>query len=171
VELSCENDTSLYLKFLETYKTFINKDDLIDFESSGYNQNSILIQVKDNYLKQRPDVSLCFIPLNEKYQDAKYVTPTSDEKKFCGEDEGDDGDEGGDEGDRCCIQKFMDEKKTILTDAEKINDDIYNLFKINVSNGEKYDGTNFRVFVLITIPYVDTYYYQYIEPNTISFKN
>jgi hypothetical protein len=174
--ISCENNTSLYDDFLKEFKTYNEVNDLIDFQSSGYNKNSIFIQISDYYLKKRPDdddVSLFFIPLNKEYKDAKYVTPTPDEKiKFCeGEDnEGEDDEEEEEEANTCCIKKFVGEN-IILTPAETINDDIYNLFKIGVSNGQKYDGTNFRIFFLIRIPYDDKYFYQYIEPNnTLSSK-
>ena len=163
--ISCENNTSLYNDILDTFNTYKKVDKLIDLKSSGYNNNSIFIQLTEEYLKQRPDVFLYFIPVNKEYQDAKYVTPKSDEeKKFCGGES-----DGDDEEEECCIQKFVDEK-IILTDAKTINDDIYNLFNINVSNGQKYDGTNFRIFFLIRIPYDDKYFYQYIEPNTLSSK-
>jgi hypothetical protein len=172
VETSCENDTSLNDKFIKKYNTYKKVNDLIDVQSSGYNNNSIFIQLTDNYLKQRPKVFLFFIPLNKEYQDVKFVTPTPNEKKnFCNSDEDEDEDEGSEkeEINKCCIKKFVD-KDIILTPAVKINNDIYNLFKNSVSNGKKYDRTNFRIFVLIRIPYVDTYYYQYIEPKTINLK-
>jgi hypothetical protein len=170
--ISCE---TLYRDFLDTFNTYKEKD-FIDLKSSGYNNNSIFIQLTEEYLKQRPDVSLYFIPVNKFFQDAKYVTPKSDEeKKFCGgESDGDDEEEEEEEeADTCCIQKFVDEN-IILREAKTIDDDIYNLFNINVSNGQKYNGGNYRIFFLITIPYSDNIYYQYIEPNnttnnTISF--
>jgi hypothetical protein len=154
----------LYHDFLQQFNTYIEVD-LIDLKSSGYNNNSIFIQLTEEYLKQRPDVFLYFIPVNKKFQDAKYVTPKSDEeKKFCGGESDSDDEE---EADTCCIQKFVDEN-IILTEAKTINDDIYNLFNINVNNGQKYNGGNYRIFFLIKIPYSDNIYYQYIEPNTLS---
>jgi hypothetical protein len=172
VEPICENGDSLYSSFLKKYNTYKKVNDLIDVQFSGYNINSTFIQLTDNYLKKTktPDVYLYFIPLNKEYQNAKYVTPTPNEKKnFCDEDE--DGEESDSEIE-CCIHKFVEED-IILTPANILNDnddDYNNLFDNYVSNGKKYDGTNYRIFVLIRIPSDNTYYYQYIDPNLISLK-
>ena len=132
-------------------------NDLIDIQFSGYDKDIIFIQLTDKYLEKTktPDVYLYFITPNEK-------------KNFC---------EESDSKIECCIHKFVDED-IILTPADILNDNDYDYIKINddkynnlfdnyVSNGKNYDGTNYRIFVLIRIPSDNTYYYQYIEPNTM----